>query len=404
MVGAVGDLATNEEYNLVAIDVNKVFGDKYPTAAVTDPNRINTHKFGWGAVNIADALVDGTLITAVRLQDLVTRTNISIDHTEITDSVLVFAIPANRTTIAAGTLIRAEDLNLIRSKFGQVLVNNKHATIDPGNASAVPVNSTGYGRTTNWDYQLQGEHEFNWSNYNKARYFFNGGGQLRLALSMFGGSTAGYYNWGDVINEMGVLNFNFDTVTQSAAITSGTSQGKGFYDLTENYGDGSDTNTDEGLLFSSSGVTIGRRVGNYGYGYGYGYGGSYGSYGYGYGYITGRGNFPQFTDASRASGYGYGYGYGYGTYSGIYVSSYSRYASYQTLKFRLYGKYINNGAGVRFKMVLDDTVHANFIDGSIIPTISYLMPDTLTIGSTSFDVTPAPTFQVYDDFTSSNDS
>ena len=78
MVGAIGDLATNEEYNLVAVDVNKVFGDKYPTAAVTDTNRVATHKFGWGATNIADALVDGTLITAERLQELVTRTNISI--------------------------------------------------------------------------------------------------------------------------------------------------------------------------------------------------------------------------------------------------------------------------------------------------------------------------------------
>jgi hypothetical protein len=70
----------------------------------------------------------------------------------------------------------------------------------------------------------------------------------------------------------------------------------------------------------------------------------------------------------------------------------------------LYGKYINNGAGVRFKLVLDDTLHANFIDGTITPTISYLMPDTLTIGTTSFDVTPAPTFAVVDDFTSHNDS
>ena len=55
MAQSIGDLATNEDYNLVAVDVNKVFGDKYPTASVTDPNRINTHKFGWGATNVAEA-------------------------------------------------------------------------------------------------------------------------------------------------------------------------------------------------------------------------------------------------------------------------------------------------------------------------------------------------------------
>lgn len=383
MVSAVGDLVTNEEYNLVAVDVNKVFGDKYPTAAVTDANRIATHKFGWGAVNIDDALVDGTLITAERLQELVSRTNISINHTDLTDNVLVFAIPANRTTISAGTAIRAEDLNLVRTKFNTVILNNKHLTIDPTNASAFNATSTGYERTTTWNNQLNGEHKFEWADYNSARYFFNGGGQLRVALNMTGGSTAGYYNWSDVINEMGVLNFNWDTMTQSAATTSGTSEGKGFYDLTANYGDGSDTNTNEGLLFTSSGVTLGRKVGTYG-----------GSYGYGYGYITGPGNYPGWADPAIIGG----------SYSStIYVSAYSAYSTYQQLKFKIYGKYINNGAGVQFKMVLDDTTHNNFVDGTITPTVSYLMPDTLTIGTTSFDVTPAPTFAIVNDFTSVDD-
>ena len=382
MVGTVGDLATNEEYNLVAVDVNKVFGDKYLTAAVTDSNRVATHKFGWGATNLADALADGTLITAERLQELVSRTNISINHTDLTDNVLVFAIPANRTTIAAGTSIRAEDLNLVRTKFSPILLNNKHLTIDATNASAFNATSTGYERTTTWNNQLNGEHKFNWADYNSARYFFNGGGQLRVALNMTGGSTAGYYNWSDVINEMGVLTMNWDTMTQSAATTSGTSEGKGFYDLTANYGDGSDTNTNEGLLFTSSGVTLGRKVG------------SYGSYGYGYGYITGPGNYPGWADPAIIGG-----SYSYS----IYVSAYSAYSTYQQLKFKIYGKYIDNGAGVQFKMVLDDTTHNNFVDGTITPTISYLMPDTLTIGTTSFDVTPAPTFAIVNDFTSVDD-
>ena len=41
----------------------------------------------------------------------------------------------------------------------------------------------------------------------------------------------------------------------------------------------------------------------------------------------------------------------------------------------------------------------------LIPTISYPMPDTLTIGTNpSFDVTPGSTFSIEDDFTSPNDS
>ena len=81
-------------------------------------------------------------------------------------------------------------------------------------------------------------------------------------LNMTGGSTAGYFNWSDVINEMGVLNFTFNNVFQ-VAITSGTSEGKGFYDLTEYYGDGSDAGAaDEGLLSQS--VNSRRKVGTYG--------------------------------------------------------------------------------------------------------------------------------------------
>ena len=117
-------------------------------------------------------------------------------------------------------------------------------------------------------------------------------------------------------------------------------------------------------------------------------------YGYGYGYITGSGYHGNYATSAYIGG----------SYSNsIYISSYSLYSTYQNLKFKLYGKYIDSGAGVQFKLVLDDSTHNNFIDGTITPTVSYLMPDTLTIGTTSFDVTPAPTFAVVNDFTSADD-
>ena len=390
MANSPGDIATAAHFNLVGAKINKVFGDIYPTAAVTDANRINTHKYGWGSGDVTAVI--GNLITVDDVQGLVAKTNISINHTDLTDSIIVFTVPTGRTDVGLGTLIRAEDLNKIDDKFAPVLLNNKHLTLDPTNASAIPITPTGptYVRTTGWQNKLVGEHKWSWGSYNKARYFFNAGGQVRISLAMSGGSTAGYYNWADVINEMGVLNFDWDTVTQSTAQTLGQSEGKGFYDLTDKYGDGSDgPATNEGLLFQSSGVTLGRKIGGtYGYGYGYGYG-------YAYGYITGKGLYPNW--ATRA--------FIGGTYSNtIYVSSYSIYSSYQQLKFRMYGKYVDNGAGVQLKIVLDDTAHANIIDGTITPTLSFLMPDTITSGNTSLDVTPNPTCAVINSFTSPDDS
>ena len=209
-----GQIAEASHYNAVAEVVNKIFGDKYFSAAVTDPNRVLTHKFGWGAPNVADNLPISTLITALRLQDLVERTNVSKDRTPLSDTVLVFSVPTNRTDVTANTPIRAEDLNVVDTNIQPLLINNNHLAVDPTNASALVAtpNNGPYQRTTNWTNKLNAEHRWLFDSYNHARYFFNSGGQLRLKITMAGGSTAGYYNWSDVINEMGMLNFTWDNV------------------------------------------------------------------------------------------------------------------------------------------------------------------------------------------------
>ncbi len=386
---SANQLAEASHYNSVATTVNKVFGDNYSSAAVTDTNRIATHKFGWGGTDIAYNLPTGTEITAARLQAMVERANVSVDHINVTDSTLVFAVPTNRSNVTAATLVRAEDLNVVEDKFNNTIIaSDNHATIDASNASALnatPTSGGPYTRSSTWNNRLIGEHKWTWGSYNKARYFFNAGGQVRLALAMSGGSTAGYYNWSDVINEMGVMNLLWNNFTQSSATTAGTSQAKGFYNLTQYYGDGSDAGSaNEGLLFTSSGVTLARNVGTYGTS----------AYGSAYGYITGPGTFAQWGDWAVIGG----------TQSNtIYVSAYSAYSTYQNLKFKIYGKYSDNGASVSLKFILDDSAHANVIDGTITPTLSYLMPDNITQGGASFSVTPAPTVSILNNLSSTDD-
>lgn len=373
-----GNKAKASEYNSVAELVNKIFGDKYPTASVNDADRSN-HKFGWGATNIADALTDGTLITAERLQNMVERTNVMVDHTDITDSILVFAVPDNRTEVLVRTPIRAEDLNVVESKItNSILPNETHATVDPTNASLYTKSpSTPYQRTAPWTNKLTGEHTWIFNDYNHARYFFNGGGRLRLMMDMANGSTAGYYNWADIINEIGVLSFTYNNMIQSSSTyTQGVSEGKGFYDLTDRYGDGSDSDgvfDEEGLLFTSAGVT----VSGYGYGYGYGYSGVYISDG-------------AYVDTNISA---YGYGYGYGAYSG-----------YSNRYVKVYGKHANNGSEVRFKIVMDDTSFSQITDGTLSATLSYLMPDIIQEADAVFDVTPDPLVGILDNFNSGDDS
>ena len=387
MTVSAGTSATATQYNTVATKVNKVFGDNYSSAAVSDSNRINPHKFGWGGTDISYNLATGTSITAARLQAMVERTNVSMNHINVTDSTLVFSAPANRGSVTANTSVRAEDLNLVETRFDtSILASNNHATVDPANASALvasPVSGGPYTRTSSWQTKLVGEHKWTFPNYNDARYFFNAGGQVRISLAMTGGSTAGYYNWSDVINEMGVLNFNWDTLTQSSSTTAGTTTGKGFYELTQYYGDGDGGTSDEGLLFTSSGVTISTVVGDAG------------TSGSAYGFITGPGNHPTWADPYVIDG---------SPSASVYLSAFSAYSSYQSLKFKLYGKYAASGAEVHFKLVLDDTAHANVVDGTLTPTISYLMPDNITQGGATFSVTPAPTMTITNNFSSGDDS
>ena len=409
MPQTVGQLAEAGHYNDVAEVVNKIFGDKYPSALVTDSNRKATHKFGWGAVNIDDALLQGTLITADRLQTLVDHTNLSIDHINVTDSILVFAVPVNRTTISSATLVRAEDLNLIESKFNNtILANDNHAYVDPTDASllpATPLSGAVYKRVTPWINEISGEHKFIFDNYTHARHFFNGGGQLQLFLEMSGGCTAGYFNWADIVNEAGTLVFNWNTLYQSEGYTTaGISHQKGFYDLTNRYGDGSDADgivDDEGLLFTSAGTTVQASSG-YGYGYGYGYGGytagifvSNPTAGYGYAWSGSCFGQPVYIVpiSGYNTGYGYGYGYGYGSYGG-----------YSNRYLKVYGKWANNGSEVHFKVVLDNTTFNQPVDGTIEATCNYLMPNVMTLNQSEFDVTPEPRFDIIDNFNTGDDS
>ena len=386
-----GNLVKASEYNYVADIANLIFADNYPGSLVTDVNRIDTHKWGWGAPAIPDNIPVGVLIEADRLQLLVDHTNVMIDHVTASDHVLVFSVPVNRTDVKPRYLVRAEDLNLVHDKMTNLIQpNDMHATVDPLNASLITASSAVYSRTIPWWQKLEGEHKFRWNTYNDARYFFNGGGQLQLDLEMENGCTAGYFSWADVVNEVGTLTFTWNNTYQSDGyITPGTSEGKGFYHLTNRYGDGSDADgvvDNEGLLFTSSGVTATAYI--YKNGSAYGYAG-------------------MFMDNDPGTGYFSAYLPSAYCPTSVYLvpTAYSGQTSnYSNRYFKLYGKWSDDGKEVHFKIVFDDTAFNQVVDGTLTVTPRYLMPDIVTINNSEFDVSPDPTYAIIDDFNSPNDS
>jgi hypothetical protein len=102
-------------------------------------------------------------------------------------------------------------------------------------------------RTTAWGSSgtPQITHEFTatFSSEAHARAFFNGGGEINFTAGRSGGtsgSAAGTIgsqnsNWTSLLSSMGTLSFNLNNLTSSGS--TGTSAGKGFYELTASYQD-----------------------------------------------------------------------------------------------------------------------------------------------------------------------
>ncbi|MDA7807166.1 hypothetical protein N8955_00350 [bacterium] len=100
-------------------------------------------------------------------------------------------------------------------------------------------------RTSGWGSSGTPEvtHEFsvNFSNEAHARAFFNAGGEVNFTAARSGGtsgSSAGTIgsqnaNWTALLSAMGTLTFNLNNVVSSGS--TGTSAGKGFYELTTSY-------------------------------------------------------------------------------------------------------------------------------------------------------------------------
>ena len=86
-------------------------------------------------------------------------------------------------------------------------------------------------------------HEFsvNFASESQCRAFFNAGGEINFTSARAGGtsgSSAGTIgsqnsNWTALLSAMGTLTFNLNNLTSSGA--TGTSAGKGFYELTTSY-------------------------------------------------------------------------------------------------------------------------------------------------------------------------
>jgi hypothetical protein len=87
-------------------------------------------------------------------------------------------------------------------------------------------------RTTAWSGSLSQETTWTWASEGACRAFFNAGGRVGVSSSRTGGSASTQNtDWANLLSSVGDVLMNYDNTTAS----SGTSAGKGFYELTTSY-------------------------------------------------------------------------------------------------------------------------------------------------------------------------
>jgi len=302
MTIGVGKKITAADYNELVNATNKVFADNYPDSSPpANATAKANQQFGWGN-DAATFAYAGKKITATLVNEVVDRLNLSADHV---GSIY------NLDRVIVGQKVTAniwQDIQTVATD-----VNNKK-NIAAAGQTAISVlgniaRTGGFGSLLNYTVNLQ------FADYDRARYFFNSAGSIRLNLLRTGGTSVDS-QWDPVYQKLGTVSVSLTNTTSTSANI--ISEGKGFRDLTA---------TDQLLLTAN-------HDSGYGYG-GYGYGGyGYGGYGYGYGY--GYGN---------CGGYGYGYGgYGYGGYGyGGYGYGGYGYGCVSTRNIKVFGRVISTG-------------------------------------------------------------
>lgn len=180
------------------------------------------HVFGWGNSAVVNNLTDGQIIQGVHMNSVVNRTNIMLDHIGWTQQL---------TTVSPEDVIYGVDYAGVDGQLdNSVYSSDYHLQVD----EATYYTLASFSRTDDWTQQLIGEVAYVFPNYSKARHFFNAGGQIRCSIEMTGlASNAGFTDWNDVVVSTGTVNFAAKNTTQSGS--NGSSHGKGFYHLTEDW-------------------------------------------------------------------------------------------------------------------------------------------------------------------------
>jgi hypothetical protein len=213
---AVGEIISVARYNAMQVKIRNVLAGVGTSG-----------QFGYGQDPIKSSPVASTnTVNATHMQNL--KLDLIDAYVHQTGSIPGLTNIVTSEDITDGVYIEYE--NIVN------LVYNNKTDIFESTQASVEAKLTSQ-RTTTWGGNAQPQsisHEFTatFGNSDQRRYFFNAGGEVRIATSLTSSSGAKYAEWNSMLTAMGTLKFNYDTTTGN----SGTSPNNiGNFELTTSY-------------------------------------------------------------------------------------------------------------------------------------------------------------------------
>ena len=210
-----GDKIKAEDLNNLADYYNEIWrGDigvySFDATHHTDTDR----RFGWGQplfeYSQDNPLIDakasnnyvGSLIEATDINEIVAKMNAGLYHTEddpisssTVEGLQPLINPASNPPTKVLTAYHNQVVNKIQ--WFRAAPKNKYQ-LDWANFDLAVLSTT---TSTSWDEDLEIVHKFSFDTYDKARHFFNAGGELTLELTMAPGGNAGNMVWEEIFDQ-----------------------------------------------------------------------------------------------------------------------------------------------------------------------------------------------------------
>jgi len=168
----------------------------FDAAHHTDLNR----RYGWGQiasdvvnVDTGNTITTGDKIFADHVNQVISQINTGYHH--IDDAKLPVATISPQVITESEIISTIIHPNIISSITEIDPIKYKVDLLNLSVAEATSIN------TQDWEEDLEVVHKFAFTNYNKARHFFNSGGELTLELSMTAGGPASNMVWQQIFEQ-----------------------------------------------------------------------------------------------------------------------------------------------------------------------------------------------------------